>query len=125
MSSALTATVDSDPMNLARMRRAPSHPGVVLAELLRDAGVTQAEAARRLGIHKVQLNKLRLGYRPMSMKMCVLVGALTGSGPEMWATLQMRHDLWHATREHAKTAKDIAPIVAAATSRPDRVEGRD
>lgn len=109
MSDSLTTT-GADPMGLAQMRRAPSHPGLVLADLLRDCDVGQAEAARRMGISKVRLNQIRLGHRAMTPETCVLVGALTGSSPEMWATLQMRHDLWHAMREHAAAAKRVRAI---------------
>ena len=88
MSKSSTTTGD-DPMGLAQMRRAPTHPGVVLVEHLRSADTTQAEAARRLGVNRLQLNHVCVGRRPMSMALCVRIAALTRTSPESWATMQM------------------------------------
>ncbi|MGE3175942.1 MAG: HigA family addiction module antitoxin [Vicinamibacterales bacterium] len=114
MSNSPTTTAGGDPMGLARMRRAPTHPGTVLAELLRDHHLTQAEAARRLGVTRAQLNHVRTGLRPMPLSLCVKVAALTSTSAEMWATLQMRHDLWHAMNAPAVVAalRGIVPIEA-------------
>ncbi len=48
----------------------------------------------------------------MPMTMCVKVAALLGTSAEFWATLQMRHDLWHAMQDKATRAaiKRIAPL---------------
>lgn len=116
MSKLPTTTGASDPMGLAQMRRAPSHPGGVLADLLRDAGIGQAEAARRMGMSANRLNEIRTGKRGMTPETCVLVAALTGSSPELWGSLQMRHDVWHAMRDHAAAAKKVRPIEVTAAA---------
>lgn len=121
MSNSPTTMGAGDPLALAQLRRAPSHPGAILADLLRDAGVGQAEAARRMGMSANRLNEIRLGKRAMTPVTCVLVAALTRSSPELWATLQMRHDVWHALRDHRAAAQAIAPLVEPPAARRARV----
>jgi addiction module HigA family antidote len=101
-------------MALAWMRRAPTHPGVILADRLEALGLTQANAATRMGVSRAQLNHVRTGTRPMPMTLCVKVAALTGTSAEFWATLQMRFDLWHAMRDKATAA--AARRIAAETA---------
>ena len=99
-------TVTTEPMALERMRRAPTHPGAILDDMLRAANVSPAEAARRIGVSRAQFSHVRTGHRPMPMTMCVKVAALMGTSAEFWASLQMRHDLWHAMQTSAKAAKE-------------------
>lgn len=114
MSASSTIPI-SDAMGLAQMRRPPTHPGAMLAEMLRDIGVPLAEAARRLGMSKQQLHAIRTGQRPMSTTVCVRVAALMGTSPEFWAQLQMRHDVWHAIHDEATAveARAIVPVTEA------------
>lgn len=108
MSKSLTTTVATAewaaPMGLAQMRRAPTHPGAILAEVLSELGLSSAEAARRIGISKAQLSHVQTGRKPMPHSMCVKLAALLGTSAEFWATLQMRHDLWHAMHDKATAA---------------------
>lgn len=101
MSNSSTTT---EPMALEGMRRAPTHPGAILADRLEALGLTQANAAARMGVSRAQLNHVRTGTRPMPMTLCLKVAALTGTSAEFWATLQMRFDLWHAMRDKATAA---------------------
>lgn len=110
--SPTTTGGEAAPMGLAQMRRAPTHPGAILAEWLRELDVSAAEAARRIGVSRAQLNHVTTGLRPMPMTMAVKVAALLGTSAEFWASLQMRHDLWHAMHDKATKAqvKAIAPL---------------
>lgn len=112
MSASPTTTPSIPAMGLAQMRRSPSHPGAILADLLRDGQTTKVEAATRLGMTKQALNAICSGIRPMSPALCVKVGALFSQSPEFWGNLQMRYDLWHAMHDPAvaKQVKAIAPI---------------
>lgn len=118
MSKSPTTTGSSGPLGLAQMRRPPTHPGVVLTEQLQALGVSAAEAGRRIGVSKAQMSHVTTGLKPMPHTMCVKLGALLGTSAEFWATLQMRHDLWHAMQDPAtkKTVKAIAPLVERATA---------
>ncbi len=104
------------PVSLAKMREAPVHPGEVFRERYRlPSEISQAEAARRLGISNHYMNLIEQSQRPVSIMMAVKLEALTGASAEFWATLQMRHDLWnelHATKK--KVVIPGAPLPAQA-----------
>jgi addiction module HigA family antidote len=83
--------------SLERMRRSPVHPGAILdLDILQPLGVTQTEAARRMGITLNRLNEILIGKRGVSAESAVLIGAVTGTSPQMWMRLQADYDLWHA-----------------------------
>jgi len=94
------------------MRRAPAHPGVILADYLGHAGLSLAEAARRVGVTRGMLSQIVTGHRPMPASLCVRMGRLLGTSVEFWGSLQMRHDLWHALQDPAtkKTVRAIVPV---------------
>src|ERR1051326_6505564 len=85
--------------DLESMKRPPTHPGEIFAEeFLAPSGVSQAEAARRMGMSTNRLNEIVKGKRGVTAETAVLLAALTGTSPQFWATLQSDHDLWHALR---------------------------
>ena len=91
-----TITAD-EPMDLAKMRRPPTHPGEIFKKEFREpAKVSQAEAARRLGIPANRLNTIEVGTRAVSPETAWLFAAVTKTSPEFWMFLQARYDLWHA-----------------------------
>lgn len=109
MSKSSTTT---DAMALEGMRRPPTHPGALLAEMLADHGVSLAEAARRIGVTRGMLSQVCTGRRPMPAALCVKLAALLGTSVEFWGQLQMRHDLWHALQDRAVKAavRQIVPV---------------
>lgn len=81
------------------MRRAPTHPGAILAdEFLNPMGLTQAEAARRMGMSTNRLNELVRGKRGVTAATAIRLAALLGTSPELWLNLQTTWDLWQAYR---------------------------
>jgi addiction module HigA family antidote len=81
------------------MRRAPTRPGeVLLEEFLAPLGITQAEAARRMGITTNRLNELVRGKRGVTADTALRLSRLLGTSPEFWLNLQMALDLWEAHR---------------------------
>jgi addiction module HigA family antidote len=92
------------------MRRPPTHPGEVFEEDWRKpSGISQAEAARRMGMSTNRLNEIVAGKRSVTAETAVLFGELTGTNPRMWLHLQADYDLWHALQEH-KARVDAGPI---------------
>jgi addiction module HigA family antidote len=85
------------------MRRAPTHPGEVLAEeFLSPMGLTQAEAARRMRMSTNRLNELVRGKRGVTAATAIRLAELLGTSPELWLTLQTTWDLWHAYRAEGR-----------------------
>jgi len=94
------------------MRQAPVHPGEVFRDRFREPSeprISQAEAARRLGISNHYMNLIETARRPVSTAMAVKFEALTGASAEFWATLQMRYDLWHALHDSKATKSAVIP----------------
>ena len=95
------------PVDLAKMRRPPTHPGEIFRHEFRLAAtppLEQAEAAGRLGWSRNRMNEFERGKRGVTPENAVLLGLLTRTSPEFWMTLQARHDLWHAIRKVGKQA---------------------
>jgi addiction module HigA family antidote len=81
------------------MKRAPTHPGEMLAqEFLSPMGLTQAEAARRMGISTNRLNEVVRGKRGVTATTAIRLAKLLGTSPELWLNLQTTWDLWQAYR---------------------------
>jgi addiction module HigA family antidote len=94
----------------AAMRRAPTHPGEIFEEEFRKpSNISQAEAARRMGMSANRLNEIVAGKRSVTAETAVLMGALTKTNPRMWLHLQADHDLWHALQT---TKTDVIKVVS-------------
>jgi addiction module HigA family antidote len=79
------------------MKRSPTRPGeVLLEEFLAPLGMSQAEAARRMGMSNNRLNELVRGKRGVTADTALRLARLLGTSPEFWLNLQMTADLWHA-----------------------------
>ena len=85
------------------MKRAPTHPGEILAEeFLSPMGLTQAEAARRMRMSTNRLNELIRGKRGVTAAMAIRLAELLGTSPELWLNLQTTWDLRHAYRAEGR-----------------------
>jgi addiction module HigA family antidote len=95
--------------------RPPAHPGDVLFEdCIKPLGLTQGDAATRLGVPIQRLNGLIRGRRAMSPDTALRIATVFGSSPEFWMNLQANWDLWHAREKAAKALKRLKPIKRAA-----------
>ncbi len=92
-------TTTRSSADVRRMKRPPTHPGeMLLEEFLRPLGVTQATAAKRMGVSTNRLNELIRGKRGVTAETALRLAALLGTSPEFWMNLQATWDLWHAYR---------------------------
>lgn len=90
-------TITDKRRDIGRMKRAPTHPGVILLEeFLKPLGLSQAEAARTLEISLNRLNEVVRGKRGVTAQTALRLSVLLGTSPEFWLNLQMTYDLWHA-----------------------------
>lgn len=76
------------------------------AEFLEPLALSQAEAARRMGISTNRLNELVRGKRGVTAATALRLADLLGTSPEFWLNLQTTWELWHAYREggHGRAA---------------------
>lgn len=72
----------------------PPHPGALLDEYLGE--VSLAEAARRIGVTRATLSRIRNGHAAISADMAVRLGELLGTHAELWMEMQSAYDLWAA-----------------------------
>ena len=94
--------------------RRPTHPGeMLLKEFLEPAGVTQAEAAKRIGVPFQRLNAIVRGRRAVSADTAIRLEALTRMEAEFWLRLQSNWDLWHALRAKRSRLR-VKPLTASA-----------
>jgi len=92
----------------------PTHPGEVLREdIIPALRRPKAEIARLLGISRQTLYDLLDEKQPVTPKMALRIGKLTGSTPEMWLNLQHGFDLRIAEEELASVLAGIPTLEVA------------
>jgi antitoxin HigA-1 len=83
--------------NDTRIKRRPTHPGVMLREdFVPDYGLTVSGLADSLGVSRQTVNELLRERRSLSPEMALRLSALFGNSPEFWLNLQRAVDLWDA-----------------------------
>jgi len=79
-----------------RLRVQVSPGEILLEEFLTPAGLTQVEAARRMGVPLNRLNEIVRGRRAITADTALRLAALFKMTPEFWMDLQTSWDLHHA-----------------------------
>jgi antitoxin HigA-1 len=93
---------------------APVHPGAILREdVLPALGKTKTEIASLLGVSRQTLHDILAEKQPVTPGMALRLGKLLGNGPDVWLSLQRKHDLHMAERELAKEIAKIPTLSAA------------
>jgi addiction module HigA family antidote len=75
---------------------------MLLEEFLTPLEMTQAAAAKRMGISTNRLNELIRGKRGVTADTAIRLAKLLNTTPEFWMNLQTALDLYEA--QHAVTA---------------------
>ncbi|TFD76179.1 addiction module antidote protein, HigA family [Cryobacterium sp. Sr8] len=83
----------------------PSHPGLLLEDYLGE--VSLAEAARRLGVTRATLSRIRHGHSAVTADMAVRLSLLLGTSAELWLGMQGAYDLWN---ERQKPRPEVRPL---------------
>lgn len=88
----------------------PPHPASILREdVLPDLGLSVAEAARQLGISRVQLSRVLNERAAITPDMALrLEQWISGLKAETWLRIQSDYDLWQAEqkgRPHVEPAR--------------------
>lgn len=96
-------------------RRAPTHPGELMREILEEhVKLPIAEAARRMRISRPSLYAVLNGKGAVTPDMALRFGKLVGSDPELYVRMQVGYSMWHARKANAAVLKAIKPVPLAA-----------
>ena len=96
-------------VDIRRMKRPPTHPGVILAEdFLGPLGISPSDFARRVGISFQGLNDIIHAREAVSVDTAFRLTRVLGVSAQFWMNLQLMWDLWHAA--HGEGAKAIARL---------------
>lgn len=93
--------------------RPPTHPGEVLREeFLSPMGLSQAEAARALGVPYQRLNEVVREARAVTPATALRLAKYFGTTAAFWMNLQLAVDLYEAERAEAEALDAIEPVAA-------------
>jgi HTH-type transcriptional regulator/antitoxin HigA len=81
-------------------------PGDTLAEVLDEAGMTQAELAKRTGLSTKHINQIVNGSAPVTTETALLLERATGVAARVWSNLEI------AYREHESRRQEEARLIA-------------
>ena len=94
--------------------REPIHPGEFLREeYMADLGLSVADLARRLGVTRQTVNDIVREKRGLSPDMCLRLGRLFGTTPQLWMNMQAKVDIWNSMTLHADDIEAIEPMAVA------------
>ncbi|MEX2262918.1 MAG: HigA family addiction module antitoxin [Bryobacteraceae bacterium] len=92
---------------------APVHPGQVLAEDLRDAGISMNQLAKALQVPMNRISAIVNGQRGITGDTAVRLARYWGTSAQYWMNLQSRYELEVAQDALADSISQIKPRSAA------------
>ena len=81
------------------MARPPIHPGEILADELKEVGVTPSNLARQIEVPPNRLSEIILGRRSITGDTALRLGHWFGTTPQFWLNLQTAYELRLAEAE--------------------------
>jgi len=91
------------------MAREPIHPGEILADELKEIGITAAELSRQIDVPPNRISHIVRGMRDITADTALRLGQFFGTGPELWMNLQKAYELDKAKIEIGSKIKKIQP----------------
>jgi addiction module HigA family antidote len=95
------------------MSRPLIHPGEILADELKEVGVTPTELARQVNVPANRISEIVRGRRSITGDTALRLGHWFGNTPQFWVNLQTAYDLRMAARQAGGAIEKL----------PRRVEG--
>lgn len=90
---------------------APTHPGeMLIEEFLVPMGLTQRELATGIRVPYQRVNELVNGRRGVTPHTALRLAKFFGTSPDVWLSLQLRWDLYHAQREESAELDRITRV---------------
>ncbi len=82
--------------------REPTHPGeMLLREFLKPMGISQRDLATGIGVPYQRVNELINARRGVTPATALRLARFLGTSPDLWLTLQLRWELFHAMKSEA------------------------
>ena len=75
------------------MARSPIHPGEILADEIKELGISASELARSLHIPPNRITQILKGQRGITADTALRLGRWFGTGAELWLNLQKSYEL--------------------------------
>jgi addiction module HigA family antidote len=92
------------------LARSPSHPGVLMREILDEhLKLPIAVAARRMKVSRPSLYAVLNGTAAVTADMALRFGRLSGGAPELYVQMQAQRDLWIAEQRLHDALLEIEP----------------
>jgi addiction module HigA family antidote len=102
------------------MPRTPIHPGEILADELKEIGVSAAGLARILGVPANRISQIMAGKRAVSADTALRLARYFGTTPDLWMNLQKTYELDLARQQVGKTLRHIRQRPSAVTAASPR-----
>jgi antitoxin HigA-1 len=91
--------------------REPTHPGdMLLEEFLKPLGLTQRELADGIRVPYQRVNEIVNKRRGMTPGTALRLSKFLGTSADFWMSLQLRWDLYQASRAEAAELKLIKRV---------------
>ncbi len=92
--------------------RTPTHPGeMLLEEFLKPMKLTQRELADAIHVPYQRVNDIVNGRRGITPSTALRLAKFFGMSPDFWMNLQLRWDLYFATKDETTILQQIHPFV--------------
>lgn len=92
----------------------PAGPGELAALLLDEQNISQTEAARRLGLSRVHLNRFLNDHVSLTPDTANRLGLFFGNGAAFWLRLQHERELWDTLHADFAGYAGVEPLEKAA-----------
>jgi len=102
------------------MARTPIHPGEILADEMKEIGISAAQLARTLEVPANRISQIVAGKRAISADTALRLARYFGTSADLWMNLQKTYDLDLARQQLGKAISHIPQRPTVATPVSDR-----
>ena len=89
------------------MARTPIHPGEILADELKEIGISAAELARTLEVPANRISQIIARKRAISADTALRLARYFGTTPDLWMNLQKTYELDLARQQVGKAIRHL------------------
>lgn len=89
------------------------HPGLILADELKEIDITPTEVARQIDVPANRLSQIITGKRSITGDTALRLGHWFGMSPQFWMNLQAQYDLVVAEQGAGDVIKGLPTLLSA------------